>query len=131
MKKKVREEVKQMIKEAVEEALTVEIQWEKMRDEKTGLPLKHPERRNEKVFLPALITQILPYHEGALRGMQETVDKEVKNSLAFAEKVEAITGIMISHEENLMKFAKFINYVENHGMMIEGPETVEGELIES
>lgn len=126
------DKLKKWIQDAVIEALTVEIDWEKTKDEKTGLPLKHPERRREKVFLPAFITQLLPYHEGSLRGMQETVDREVKNSIAFANKVEAIGNILLGHEENLLKFARFIAYVENKGLMLpEGEmQLIEAEVVD-
>ena len=129
MKKKLQEELKQMIKEAVREALTVDLQWEKVRDEETGLPLKHPERRNEKVFLPSFMVQLLPYHEGALRGMQEIVDREVKNTVAFAEKVEAIGNILLGHEKNLIEFAKFVEHAKEQNML-GYEEEIEGEIID-
>ena len=123
------DKLKKFIQEAVIEALTVEVDWEKTRDEKTGLPLKHPERRKEKIFLPAFITQLLPYHEGALRGVQETVDREVKNSLAFAEKVEAIGNILLGHEQNLIEFAKFVEHAKQHNLL-GYDEEIEAEVID-
>lgn len=71
--------LKVLIQEAVIEALTAEITWEKKTDEKTGLPLAAPEYKVEKVFLPAFWIQHLKLHEGAARGLHEDVSK--KNNL--------------------------------------------------
>jgi hypothetical protein len=103
MREKTKESIKEMIQEAVVEALTVDIQWEKVRDEDTGLPLAAPERRNEAIFLPAFIAQHLKFHEGAYRGMQETVDKSATNSQAMANILVGMEGsikdiIEVAHE---------------------------------
>jgi hypothetical protein len=73
-----RDELKALISEAVREALTVEMTVEKVRDERTGQPLAVIERKTEKVFLPALMVQMLPYQEGALRGFQQDLSRTKK-----------------------------------------------------
>ena len=86
------------IEKAVVKALTVEIQWEKVRDEATGLPLASREMKTEDVFLPSFFVQHLKYHEGAFRGLQETVDM-VKNSNADGlEKLQALGEFLIALE---------------------------------
>ncbi len=80
----------EQIKAAVEEALTVEMQVEKATDDKTGQPLPHKEYRVEQVFLPAYFCQHLKFHEGAYRGMQETVDKVTNVSNRTADDVKLI-----------------------------------------
>jgi hypothetical protein len=71
-------ELQDIIREAVREALTVEVTMEKVRDERTGQPLSVIERKTEKVFLPSLIVQMLPYQEGALRGFQQDLSRTKK-----------------------------------------------------
>jgi hypothetical protein len=73
-----RDELKAIIREAVNEALTVEITLEKVKDERTGQPLAVVERKTEKVFLPSLIVQMLPYQEGAMRGFQQDLTRTKK-----------------------------------------------------
>ena len=93
--------LKEEIRQAVTEALTVEIQWEKARDEKTGMPLVHKEYKVEDVFLPSFFVQHLKFHEGAFRGLQETVDM-VKNSNADGlEKLQALGEFLIGMEPAL------------------------------
>jgi hypothetical protein len=66
---------------AVVKALTVEMTWEKVLDEKTGQPLAAKEILKEDVFLPAFWTQHLKYHEGVYRGMRKTLGDQ-RNRLA-------------------------------------------------
>jgi hypothetical protein len=74
-----REELKLIIREAVREALTIDITLEKVRDDKTGQPLAVVERKSEKVFIPSLIAQMLPFQEGAMRGFQQDLSKTKKS----------------------------------------------------
>jgi len=80
-----KDELKLIISDAVREALTVEMTIERVRDERTGQPLAVVERKTEKVFLPSLIVQMLPYQEGALRGFQQDLSR-TKNGLDQANK---------------------------------------------
>lgn len=118
------EKLKNLIKEAVNEALTVEVTMEKVRDEKTGLPLKHKEIKTEQVFLPSFFCQLLPFYEASNRGMQETVDKKIAVSGQAMKQIESIGNILLGHEENLIKFAQFIAYVQEKGMLME-PEDMQ------
>ena len=97
-----RDELKSIIREAVNEALTVDITIEKVRDERTGQPLAVQERKIERVFIPALIAQMLPYQEGALRGFQQDLTRTKKaldNANLFikrlADAVESQTSTKI------------------------------------
>ena len=72
------DDLKTLIGEAVREALTVEITLERVRDERTGQPLAVVERKTEKVYIPSLIAQLLPYQEGAMRGFQQDLSKTKK-----------------------------------------------------
>lgn len=74
-----KDELKELIREAVHEALTVEMTFEKVRDDKTGQPLAVVERKSEKVFIPSLIVQMIPFQEGALRGFQQDLSKTKKS----------------------------------------------------
>jgi hypothetical protein len=75
MDAKTRRVVKQIVTEAVREALTVEWVVERRRDPATGMPLAVPLTERETVFLPSAIMQALPYHEAALRGLQADIAK--------------------------------------------------------
>lgn len=88
--KMTKEELKAIIREAVNEALTVEMTIEKVRDEKSGQPLAIKERKTEKVFIPSLIAQMLPFQEGAMRGFQQDLSRTKKaldNSNKFIEQL--------------------------------------------
>ena len=89
------------IEKAVVKALTVEIQWEKVRDEATGLPLASREMKTEDVFLPSFFVQHLKYHEGAFRGLQETVDMVKNSNAAGLEKLQALGEFLIGMEPAL------------------------------
>jgi hypothetical protein len=74
----IRDAIRPVVTEAVREALTVEVTMEKVRDDRTGQPLAVVERKTEKVFLPSLIVQMLPYQEGAMRGFQQDLTRTKK-----------------------------------------------------
>lgn len=101
-----REELKQIINEAVRDALTVEMTIERVRDDRTGQPLAVTERKTEKVFLPSLIVQMLPYQEGALRGFQQDLSRTKKGLdqanvfiKRLADAVEAQTAKRIGYDD--------------------------------
>ena len=73
-----KEELKAIIRDAVKEALTVEMTIEKVRDARTGQPLAVIERRTDNVFIPSLIAQMIPYQEGAMRGFQQDLSRTKK-----------------------------------------------------
>jgi len=90
------------IKKAVTETLTVEWTVEKIRDEKTGQPLAKPEKKTETVFLPAVFVQLLPFYEGAIRGMQGDVDRSINRTNKMHDKVDII-GQMVVSNANVIK----------------------------
>ena len=102
LSKKDKEWLRKEIKEAVTEALTVEWTIEKRRDEKTGQPLATSEKKQETVFLPAVFVQLLPYYEGAMRGLHEDVSKNINKVNKMHAKIDTI-GKLTVHNENLRK----------------------------
>lgn len=104
--KKDKEYLKEEIKNAVVEALTVPIVLEKHRDDKTGQPLATPQIIQKEVFLPSYITEILPYHEGALRGMQENMDKEGQRLEKAIKAVELMSSILNGYQESILLTAE-------------------------
>lgn len=112
------------IRKAVQDELTVEIQLEKAIDEKTGQPLPHKELKIEKIFLPSYFVQHLKFHEGAYRGMQETVDKVTNVSSRAADDVKLIGQTLATMSEPLLGAARLIEYLRETGMI----EHIEQEL---
>lgn len=76
------QKLKEIVAAAVRAALTVELTIKRRRDPQTGLLLAVPQEKTETVFLPSVITQMIPFHEGALRGLQEDLGK---HAVAAAE----------------------------------------------
>jgi hypothetical protein len=105
------------IKRAVKEELTVEMQWEQVKDEETGQPLAHPKLRIEKVFLPSYFVQHLKFHEGAYRGMQETVDKVTNVTGKVGSDVQLIGETLTTMSQPLLAAARFIEYIRAIGMI--------------
>lgn len=93
--------IKNTIKDAVTEALTVEWELEKVRDEKTGQPLARTEKIKEKVFIPSVFIQLLSFYEGAVRGMQEDVNKHTSKIDDMDEKIKILGQIMFETENSL------------------------------
>ena len=106
----------ELIEKAVNKALTAEVTLEKHRDEKTGQPLAKPEIIKETVFLPAYLCQILPYHEGALRGVQEQTCKQSNKINDLDDKIAAIGNVIIGAENSLKCIAKLTDNIK----LIEG-----------
>jgi len=116
--------LRQIVRDEVIKALTVEITWEKRRSEETGQPLAAPELRKEKVFLPAFWVQELYHQEAAFRGLQSDVHK---NNSCFADlsgKVEAIGNLLLSMEQAVMVMAKFAAVLEER-KFLEGGDVYE------
>lgn len=120
--------IEKAVGSAVIEALTVEITWEKVRDEKTGLPLAAVERRNEKVFLPAFFCQHLKFHEGAALGLHEDVSKKnnliegmAKEMVAMDEKLGAIGQTLLGMETVVNALAALSDWVNERYPEIRGP----------
>ncbi len=107
--------IKTTIAEVVVDALTVEWTIEKVRDEKTGQPLAVPEKITEKVFIPSAFLQILPYHEGALRGMQADVSKNNNKINDMDNKLSSVGNILIQTEKSLKCIAALSDHVKSLG----------------
>ena len=103
LSKKDREWLKDEIREAVREALTVEIQWEKVRDEETGMPLATREYKTEDVFLPAFWVQHLKFYEGNFLGLNESVQNLRNSNDEGLKKLEALGAFLIGMEPTLRK----------------------------
>lgn len=108
------DKLRQMIKDVVIEALTVEMKWEKTRDEKTGQPLAVIERKTEKVFLPSFFCQMLPFYEGSNRGLQEQVSKEFLKIDNLANSIKIMADIMVHTENGLKCLAALTSYIKSH-----------------
>ncbi len=106
-----------LVKTAVVDALTVEIQWEKVKDDETGVPLATPEYRIENVFLPSYFSQHLKFHEGAFRGQQETFD-HVKNNLKNLDKRVGVMGqSFLTLQEPMVLLERFVGLLVKSGIM--------------
>lgn len=119
-----KETLREIIREEVERVLTVEIQVLQVRDEDTGVPLAHPVHKTEKVFLPAFFVQHLKFHEGAYRGMQETVDRAKNNSAnaqevlaEMVEKVDTLGNTLLSMEESTKIIGRFALALRHTGLL--------------
>ena len=84
------------IHKAVREELTVEVQWEKVRDEKTGQKNARVEIIKEKVFLPSFFIQQLYFQEGAFRGVQEDINSVAKDFKVNKDGINAIAALLIA-----------------------------------
>lgn len=108
------------IRKAVKEELTVELQWEQVRDEKTGKPLARPILHDkEMVFLPSFFVQQLMYNEGAFRGMQENLSESISQMSISKEGINALGNLLLGMEQGIMTFIqmsekikKQLDYIE-------------------
>jgi len=115
MKDKERKELEELVRKAVWDALTVTMTLEKRRDEKTGVPLAHPEIKKEEVFLPSFIVQLLGFNEGAFRGLQADCGKAINTvkelSVGLEQVVkgqEALAGVLLALEDFCKKYPELI-----------------------
>jgi hypothetical protein len=97
--------IKEAIAESLKEALTVRVRFEKRRDLQTGQPLAVPEIEVRDVYLPAHWVEFLPFHEAALRGSQETLDKLKNNDAKSGQAIEALAAIILSMEGGIKAIA--------------------------
>jgi len=100
------------IKIAVEAALTKEITWEKVRDEKTGKPLAVIERKTEEVFLPSMLLQVLSFYEGSQRGLQEDIGKTISNFNVTKEGINAMANLLIDMESGIKIFIEASKHIQ-------------------
>jgi hypothetical protein len=117
-------EISDAAEKAVNKALTVEMTWEKVLDDKTGQPLAAKELRKEDVFLPAFWTQHLKYHEGVYRGMRKTLGEQ-RNRLAgnlalnkgIIVKLEQVRKVFKGLQPTLLALTHFATGLEKSGIL--------------
>ena len=98
-------EIRKAVKESVKEELTVELQWEQVRDEKTGKPLARSILHDkEMVFLPSFFVQQLIYNDGAFRGMQEDLSTSIEKMSISKDGINALAQILIQMENGINTF---------------------------
>jgi len=98
--------IEEIVRVEIRKALTIRVKMEKNRDDKTGQPLAVPFTEEKDVYIPEFWITYLPYYEGAIRGMQETVDTVKNNTVKNVEAVRAMTGIMLGLEGAVTKIAE-------------------------
>lgn len=97
------------IRNVVQECLTVKVKYEKRRDDKTGKPLAVPELIEQDEYLPSWWIQYLPHYEAAMRGVQETQDKQANTILKLTSEIESLQqgmkaiGDIVFQAENSLK----------------------------
>jgi len=129
--KKDKEWLKEQIKEAVTEALTVKITMEKRRDIKTGQPLAKPELFDEEVFLPSIFVQMLPFYEGAMRGLQTDVEKSINRMSKMHDKVDTIGKLVVQNANTIKGLAGVVVQQLEHRDEPKQIEFIEGEVKET
>ena len=83
------QKLKDMVEAAVVGALTVDLTLER-RTDAAGQPLRVPEVKTERVFLPSVLVQQFYRHEGALRGLQEDLGKHAVAAVEIRRLAESI-----------------------------------------
>ena len=108
-----KEDLRKMIREEIEKALTVKFTWEKRQND-DGTPLAHPEIKTVDSNLCELLHHYIPRIEGAIRGMQQDIDKTKENLVTFSEShiemrkaMESVGRIMIATESSIKELADF------------------------
>ena len=103
---------KEELLEAFKEMLSVDITWEKFRDD-DGTVNSAPIVKHEKVFLPSIFMQILKGYEGSNRGLQEDLCKQrdiVQRLAATVEyqnkQIEVLGKALLSFEKPLLAIAQ-------------------------
>ena len=115
MRKKSEEKLRQLIREELVKVMTTEITWEKGYND-DGTIKAQREMRNEDIFVPAFLIQRFNFMETALRGMQETQDRDETNKLGLIEKVDALGQALISFETIARKMGLFLEWLEKGGI---------------
>jgi hypothetical protein len=117
-------EINEAAEKAVVKALTVEMTWEKVLDDKTGKPQAAKELLKEEVFLPSFWTQHLKYHEGVYRGMRKTLGDQ-RNRLAgnlalnkgIIVKLEQVRKVFKGLQPTLLALTHFATGLERSGIL--------------
>jgi hypothetical protein len=109
--------IRKEVKKAVEEALTVDMVLEKKRDEKSGQPLAVPEIIKERVYLPSIFVQLLPFYEAAERGLQEQVSKEFSKLDSINNGMNAMAQVLIGAEQSLKCLAAISDRIKDQKLL--------------
>ncbi len=96
LSKKDYDQIRTIIQEELKSALTIEIQYEKFNKDK-GMN----ELIKKEFHLSVWLADQFPYLVGALRGMQEDVNKSNNRMCDTAGAVKLLTDIMIQTESSL------------------------------
>ncbi|OPY78301.1 MAG: hypothetical protein A4E65_02324 [Syntrophorhabdus sp. PtaU1.Bin153] len=101
-----KEWLEKMMERKITEALTVRVKMERRRDMATGQPLAVPVIEEKDVYLPAFWVEYMPYYEGAMRGMQETVDKVNNRTTGTSQAVENIGRILVTSQDAIKRLVE-------------------------
>lgn len=119
-------DIKKAVSEAIVDALTIEVKYEKRRDEKTGQPLATPEIITEKEYLPIWWVRYLPHYEASNRGIQETQDKQANKMIELSNQIkqlkegmEAIGNVVFQAEESLKCISAISDQIKGDTIQIE------------
>lgn len=104
--------LRQLIKDEMQLALTIRVKIERNKDMETGQKLAVPFTEEKDIYLPAFLSEYIPYLEGAVRGQQEQVCKASNNVIKVQESVQAMAGIMLGYEKAVMALAKIAGRME-------------------
>ena len=105
------------IERKIQEALTVEVQYERFDKEKGMKELKV-----EKEYLPVWWVEYLPGFLGATRGLQEDINKNNNKISKMDTKVSSIGNIFIQLEDSLRCIAALSDHVKQ--LEIDTPKKV-------
>lgn len=94
------------MREEIERVFTVKTKIERVRDPKSGQPLATPAIIEENCFLPSLIAQFLPFHEGAFRGLQAQIIKQDGGISRLCSQIGAVAKVMLQAEKNIKFIAE-------------------------
>jgi hypothetical protein len=103
------------IQKEIRSALTIQVQLERNTDEK-GRPLPRTEFKIEDIYLPDHWSEFLPKFAGALRGMQETIDKADNKRL---KQITAISNVLFGVEDSLKALAAVSDHIKTLPISVE------------
>ncbi len=98
---------KKFITEAITEALTSEVELTRFNKD-TG----KQETKIMNVYIPDFLVDYFSSMEGALRGMQETVDHTKNRTIETKEGVAALGNIMLQFEAGIKQMFQFLEYTK-------------------
>ena len=126
-----KEEIKKVVTEAIVEALTIEVTYEKHRDEKTGQPLATPELKKEKEYLPIWWMRYLPHYEASNRGLQENQDKQANTILQLTNDIKDLKQGMSVIGEIMLQTEKSLKVITGEAVRLKEIDNKDIKEIES